>query len=67
MKLNKNAARFVTAAVVIAAMAAVAGCREEEQGRPLVYEKGTYLGKPDQQITEAQEQELRQRARKQAF
>jgi hypothetical protein len=67
MPFSKKLSRFVAAAAVVAAMTAVAGCRDEEQGRILVYEKGKYLGKPDQQITDAQEQALRQRARNQAF
>jgi hypothetical protein len=67
MRLNKKRSRFVIAAAVVTAMAVVAGCREEEQGRPIIFEKGAYLGKPDQKLTDAQEQELRSRARNQAF
>ena len=26
-------------------------CRKSEQGRPLMYKKGTYLGAPDQKIS----------------
>jgi hypothetical protein len=40
---------------------ALAGCRVEEQGRVLRYEKGTYLGKPDTALTETQRNALRQR------
>jgi hypothetical protein len=67
MRFSKKLSRFAVAATVAMAMAAVAGCREEEQGRPIIFEKGKYLGKPDQKLTEAQEQELRSRARNQAF
>jgi hypothetical protein len=67
MPLNKKLSRFVAVGAIVAAMAVVAGCREEEQGRPIIFEKGTYLGKPDQKLTDAQEQELRSRARNQAF
>jgi hypothetical protein len=67
MPFNKKLSRFVVAAAMVTAMAAIAGCREEEQGRPIIFEKGTYLGKPDQKLTDAQEQELRSRARNQAF
>ena len=67
MPFSKKLSRFVAAAAVVLAMAAVAGCRDEEQGRILHYEKGTYLGKPDQKLTAAQEQELRARARNQAY
>ena len=67
MRSSRKLSRVVVAAAVVAAMALVAGCREEEQGRPIIFEKGKYLGKPDQKLTEAQEQELRARAREQAF
>jgi hypothetical protein len=67
MRFSKKLSRFAVAAAMATAIATVAGCREEEQGRPLILEKGTYLGKPDQKLTEAQEQELRARARNQAF
>jgi hypothetical protein len=55
--------------VLIAALAAsvllVEGCREEEQDRPLVYDKGTYQGQPDQQLAQDQIEALRQRATRQ--
>lgn len=41
---------------------AISGCRKEEQNRTLEFEKGTYLGKPDQQLTNEQITELRHRA-----
>jgi len=37
-------------------------CDEAEQGRILHYEKGTYLGKSDSGLTDAQREELRARA-----
>lgn len=43
----------------------VQGCREEEQGRPLLYEKGTYLGQPDPPLDQDQVDALRQRATRQ--
>jgi hypothetical protein len=49
-------------AVLLAGLA-VAGCDEAEQGRVLRYEKGTYLGKPDTDLTAGQLDELRQRAK----
>lgn len=49
-------------AVLLAGLA-VAGCDEAEQGRVLRYEKGTYLGKPDDQLSPGQLDELRQRAK----
>jgi len=39
----------------------VAACDEAEQGRILRYEKGVYLGKPDQPLDERHKEELRQR------
>lgn len=40
----------------------VSACREKEQNRPLVHEKGVYTGKPDQKLGEQTKSELRQRA-----
>lgn len=42
-----------------------AGCRESEQNRVQEFQKGTYLGNPDQALTEEQVNELRMRARNQ--
>ena len=53
-------------AIAIAALAsalAVAGCREAEQGRPIEYEPGTYLGQEDQPISAETLDVLRERAR----
>lgn len=43
----------------------VGGCREEEQGRPLVYDKGTYQGQADEKLADDQVEALRQRAARQ--
>lgn len=67
MTFDSRHLRIATISAVLVAMAAVSGCREEEQNRPLTYKKGTYQGKPDQQLTDAQKQELRSRTRSQAF
>ena len=40
---------------------ALPGCRESEQGRVLLYEKGSYLGKPDTQISAEARRALLQR------
>lgn len=50
-------------APVFAAAFLVAGCDEQEQGRVLRYEPGTYLGKPDGTLDQETLDELRQRAR----
>ncbi len=55
-----------TLAGLLAAMLTLAGCDENEQGRILRYEKGTYLGQPDTPLDESTLEELRQRARRQA-
>ena len=41
---------------------ALAACDESEQGRILHYEKGTYLGKTEPGLSDAQREELRARA-----
>ena len=45
---------------------AVAACDQDEQGRILTYEKGTYLGPPDTPLSDEQVNKLRQRAAQQA-
>ncbi|MEQ8355181.1 MAG: hypothetical protein RH942_06555 [Kiloniellaceae bacterium] len=40
---------------------ALAACDQAEQGRILQYEKGTYLGQSDSELTEKQREELRAR------
>ncbi len=47
--------------------ASLGACRQEEQGRILLYEKGTYLGKADQKLSEKQVREVQLRARNQRF
>ena len=51
---------FCTIAVLVAGLA-LAGCRAEEQGRPLQYHQGVYQGKQDTQLSEAQVHALRGR------
>lgn len=61
---------FFKAAPVLAALAAllaVSGCREAEQGRPLAYEKGVYQGQADEEIDEETRRELRERTKHQSF
>ena len=61
-------ARTVAVWLAIAGIALVAqGCREDEQNRPLLYDKGTYRGQPDPGLAEQQVEELRQRAARQKF
>ncbi len=55
-----------TLAGLCAAALTLAACDENEQGRILRYEKGTYLGPPDAPLDEATREELRFRAKQQA-
>jgi hypothetical protein len=50
-------------APVLVAASSLTACDEAEQGRILQYKKGTYLGKKDQPLSEAEQDELRQRTR----
>lgn len=43
------------------------GCREDEQNRPLLYDKGTYLGQNEPPLEAQQVDELRYRAQNQKF
>lgn len=60
-------ARVPSAVVFCVLMAGIAGCREEEQDRPLVYEPGVYGGKQDTALTPEQQRELELRGRMQKF
>ncbi len=55
----------VALAAAVAASLLVAACDEAEQGRILQYEKGTYLGQPDQELSDEQRAELRARTLRQ--
>jgi hypothetical protein len=52
----------VSAIALVALTLLVQGCREEEQGRPLLHEKGTYVGPADTPLTEEEVEGLRARA-----
>jgi len=52
-------------ATLAAAGLLLAACDPEEQGRVLRYEKGTYLGQPDEEISPEVREALRERARRQ--
>ena len=57
--------RIVLIACALLVGLSLGGCRESEQGRVQEFKKGTYLGKPDQSLTDKQVYELRMRARNQ--
>jgi len=55
-------------ALGLAALAfALSACREDEQNRPLAYEKGVYQGAEDEQLTEEDRRVLQQRGSLQGF
>jgi hypothetical protein len=61
-------ARSIGIWLALAGIALVAqGCREDEQNRPLLYDKGTYQGQPDPALTDQQVEALRQRTAGQKF
>lgn len=61
---------ILTKSALVLAISAVAlgtsACREEEQGRPLNYEKGIYLGKSDTSLSSEQLRDLTSRSRLQS-
>lgn len=57
------AARRGMAILALAGLAImVQACREDEQDRPFVYDKGTYQGQADEKLEQDQIDALRQRA-----
>jgi hypothetical protein len=52
---------------VLGAVLLLQGCREDEQDRPLLYDKGTYLGEKEPPLDVQQVDELRFRAQNQKF
>ena len=63
MQTTGRSTRLLVALLLFAFGFALQGCRENEQGRILAYEKGKYLGKPDQNLSAAQKDQLRQRTK----
>ena len=57
---------FVITALVGLAVGLL-GCNQDEQGRILSYEKGTYLGQPDQKLGENQLRDLEMRTSLQSW
>jgi len=60
-KLTINAMLMVILAMGLSA------CRKEEQGRPLSYDKGSYLGETDQSLSDTVVNTLMQRSRYQSY
>ena len=57
-----NTRDFLKIFTLVTFVTALSSCAEEEQNRLLSYEKGTYLGKADQALTEEQVRNLMGRA-----
>ena len=56
-----------SAAGILLVALALAGCREEEQNRPLQYKPGVYQGAEDEKLSEEELNELRFRGSMQQF
>ncbi|MBX2854626.1 MAG: hypothetical protein KTR21_06550 [Rhodobacteraceae bacterium] len=59
--------RAAAGVAALIALAALPGCREAEQDRPMSYQKGVYGGQADQEIDDETRQKLRDRAKYQSF
>ena len=59
--------RMALTSLLAALALGVQGCRDEEQDRILVHEKGVYQGERDQKLEREQVDALASRARKQQF
>jgi len=53
---------IIAAAAIVLVASALAGCREEEQGRALIPDKGNYAGPPNAALTKEQMDKLTDRA-----
>ena len=61
----RKANSAVAAAILLCAGLTLSACDEDEQGRVLRYDKGTYLGEADKPLDQNTLDELRNRARNQ--
>jgi len=59
--------KFIGLVTLICLSAALSACDQEEQGRILSYDKGTYLGPADQKLGAEQVRELETRTNLQAW
>jgi hypothetical protein len=62
---RRCAARGVLIVALAGLVTMVQGCREEEQNRPLAFDKGTYQGQANEELGQDQLDTLRQRAARQ--
>lgn len=59
--------RTTLLAIAAGAALTLAACREDEQDRILLFDKGEYLGQPDEALAADEVTDLRQRAQGQRF
>lgn len=62
----KTAGHLFLAGALLA-LTGLAGCREQDENRPIKLEKGQYEGKKDTELTDGQRRELRFRGERQKF
>ncbi len=67
MNAGARGRRWLAAFIAVLATTALTGCREEEQDRVLLFEQGTYLGTPDEGLSEEQVDTLHGRAMRQQY
>jgi hypothetical protein len=60
--VGRVAGRRLVVVLALASLVTTLQACEDEQGRPLVYEKGTYQGQADEKLDPDQIEALRQRA-----
>ena len=67
--MTKSSKAGVFAALCCAVLAGLflSGCREQEQGRTLLFKKGSYLGLPDQKLDADLVKSLRLRTQRQSY
>ena len=60
ISVNKT---FMTAVLGLSLVIGLAGCKDTERDRILMYKKGTYLGRVDQALSDDKLRELQNRTR----
>ncbi|MEM9625476.1 MAG: hypothetical protein AAGA21_04525 [Pseudomonadota bacterium] len=65
--MKNGAKRALLMSMAVGLVIGATGCRDEEQARPMVKQKGIYEGSADEPIAEDLEEELRSRAASQKF
>ncbi|WP_349360405.1 hypothetical protein [Stappia sp.] len=65
--MRSGVATWLVLATSAVALSVLPGCREEEQNRTLIIEKGTYQGPADEELTEDERRDLQRRGDHQRF